>query len=1686
MSDTSNKNPALRLADAWEARSDLDSKALRKEMRKARGYLPPAVWPQIRRAFTPKGLGFFEFYISLKHLSLGVPPSEGLKQQFKRAVNLLIRIESPVDGRPLSPVVVNQIAEARSMLNSMLARLDQGRTEDPVLWARINNVMVPLIEAVARDKGIYLRSTQKGRERWVRFRKMSAKQEQVERLKDDDPESYALMVQKGKALKEIDEGIQRQIQISGMIPGRSFVMGRPVQTGEDPRTGEKIIFDRDGQVLTFEEYKSKRREQERQKLTLGRVPTRTEVPVEDLRSVDDDRVDSLSGEIEWDALTDDKARQGRLTKIFATKKYPMMISDPDTGEIRIEHVKVIVSGRYKGVFLDDMVNSQGRLIEGTAYGYEQRNGRDRKIPVRLDPSTREPYITTAEIEVEKRIGNRKVREKEQKLFLKIPGARHYAELRNAVKKLACNTGTKRGCIPSISYHRVEGSKAASFYFDPKDFAAIKEALKGMSLSKGALTVVKTYFQDLARAEQATASENLRFYSAENLGGFKTVRKNRDTDEIRKFDLLTKQKQALAWMDARGNNGVCALDTGVGKCCEKSTLISTTAGLVAIEDMNPGLTEPDSTAPVEGWSVLVDGEALPVKNFYYGGPKPTIKVRTRRGYEVEGSLIHPLQVRTPDGNETWVKTPDLEPGDYLCIERADAPFPSEDPALSVPLAEDFQQATRKPGKTQNKNVALFPVPSRMTPDLGRLLGYIVAEGWTNHHASISITQCPEKNPKVRADIEDLLCRLWGWEAQTTNPQILVSSVFLREYLLRLGVGMGVAKDKTIPKTILRSTKETARQFIRGLVDAEGYAQGSGTIIEFSTASEQLGRELQVLLLRFNILCSRRPKKVKGYDHTYWRVTITGEDAVRYWQEIGFVSQRKQAAFVDTPSTRNTNLDVVPHLSVDVGRLFDAILAKAGTNISGFRRLHGPSFDNTVSHVRRGRRNPTYSFLTKMLALASDLRCQEHPSFKAIAQVVDRRFFYDPIDVFEHSEAIVMDIEVDHPSHCFVGNGVLNHNTLVSMAMMQKLMRDGIADADATYRDPRSGKSIRTNGRFLFVSPGSLKGNLPKEVRGFLEREASQHLLGALDIISYNEFSRSAMSGSIPRSLRGVGYWKERERRMGPRRQAAESDPKKIWDIQLYTALFFDEAQELASPGSKKFKAANGIYHPRKILLTASPMEKEPEQAYLLAAITNNIDLSSKSEQAKKNRVEMRRHMERFTDKVGGRVVGVKEDPVVKSDLDTWVKGNIFYADKTHVEEFELPEMRPETMAVEMALEVESIYRDVTSTMPRLMKGLVGKFRDQGMADGKVIPEARDPEIERAFSLQFRPILKLLNGLSNYPKDALYDVAHMLETRQTPDGKDVPRAMWRVLKAWGEMYTPDQLRGVADSLGNPKLEAMGRTIADKLAQTDGSSRTLIFADDKKLCMMAGRHLAETIPGWHVVALNDNIRIFSSGGEVREISFDVDPREALRLFRGSEDKTRAALSNLRGGKSHIPLPFRRKAYRRWPELPAHRLYNVHYKADRWQQFVMQEVVSPNSRIKTCTLLGQTYQFGHNLQAFNTVVHLDRDTFSSENMKQRTARAWRQGQAQPVDEITLDTTFAHDPENLDEFDATFDEIRRWFQSMEADLFDRIIKDAQAKNLGVEFNEITMRDASNQRLDREVMELMASPFLSRSKPPRT
>ena len=64
-------------------------------------------------------------------------------------------------------------------------------------------------------------------------------------------------------------------------------------------------------------------------------------------------------------------------------------------------------------------------------------------------------------------------------------------------------------------------------------------------------------------------------------------------------------------------------------------------------------------------------------------------------------------------------------------------------------------------------------------------------------------------------------------------------------------------KQVPDAILRSPAPVVRAFLRAYFDCDGYAGRQGVIL--STSSDSLASTVQLLLLNFGILSSRRPHK-----------------------------------------------------------------------------------------------------------------------------------------------------------------------------------------------------------------------------------------------------------------------------------------------------------------------------------------------------------------------------------------------------------------------------------------------------------------------------------------------------------------------------------------------------------------------------------------------------------------------------------------------------------------------------------------------------------------------------------------------------------------------------------------------------------------------------------------------------------
>jgi intein/homing endonuclease len=447
------------------------------------------------------------------------------------------------------------------------------------------------------------------------------------------------------------------------------------------------------------------------------------------------------------------------------------------------------------------------------------------------------------------------------------------------------------------------------------------------------------------------------------------------------------------------------DTGLGKCVTGDTLISTDKGLLPIASLNPGVSEPDTFVPFDGDAqVVVRGETRRIRSFYYGGLKPTVKIRTRRGYEIEGSHIHPLLVRGEDGSEDWVKMSDLKEGDTLCLNRSS--YVSECHTVKLVQIPQGQPGEKK-----------YRVPQVLDSRLARLFGYLVSEGWFNHDYHFNVAQCLEKNPEVCRDIEDCFTALSDYKPRYADGVYSISSSYLIRFLEAQGLTKGVAKDKAVPFCVLRANPSLQAEFLKALFEAEGHV--SQETIEISSASSTLLKQVQTMLLSFGVLSTRREKYVKGYDHTYWRLTITGADTKCFMSQIGMVSSRKIEALKNICSKigGNTNLDTVPHTK----ELFERYRLKVAHPTK-----HGNSFVGTLGHIRAERRNPSYDFIRKCVR---DIHVDGE-----LQDILANNYFYDPIVEVTYGEAEVFDIEVDHPEHSFVGNGFVCHNTLQSIAAL----------------------------------------------------------------------------------------------------------------------------------------------------------------------------------------------------------------------------------------------------------------------------------------------------------------------------------------------------------------------------------------------------------------------------------------------------------------------------------------------------------------------------------------------------------------------------------------------------------------------------------------------------------------------------
>jgi stage V sporulation protein R len=304
-------------------------------------------------------------------------------------------------------------------------------------------------------------------------------------------------------------------------------------------------------------------------------------------------------------------------------------------------------------------------------------------------------------------------------------------------------------------------------------------------------------------------------------------------------------------------------------------------------------------------------------------RETVRIQTRRGFIVEGSASHQVClsdgswrrldtmcigdcVRLASGTDLWASTPvalTWQPRQAKSLAAIAASLGTDVKTVATwrvrrdlcpagnatEVLERYEKDLSVLGRNHCHRRAIR-VPAVVDESLGAFLGYLIGDG----HISVAkrvigLTTADESQADHFARLLDelfgLSCRK-KWD--TSKWRILTSSRSLQDFLTHLGLKTGFcAREKTVPDAILRSPKPVVVAFLRALYDCDGYAGTAGVIL--STSSVEMSKVVQLLLLNFGILASRRLQK-----DGCWHVQSQGRSAETFAREIGFGLDRKQKA------------------------------------------------------------------------------------------------------------------------------------------------------------------------------------------------------------------------------------------------------------------------------------------------------------------------------------------------------------------------------------------------------------------------------------------------------------------------------------------------------------------------------------------------------------------------------------------------------------------------------------------------------------------------------------------------------------------------------------------------------------------------------------------------------------------------
>ncbi len=481
-----------------------------------------------------------------------------------------------------------------------------------------------------------------------------------------------------------------------------------------------------------------------------------------------------------------------------------------------------------------------------------------------------------------------------------------------------------------------------------------------------------------------------------------------------YDALVRLAQPFSMrapiVDGQGNFGSVDGDNAAAMryCVVGNSRIKTNNGLTKIEDLVKD-TELSSENDLAIDVLSMGKKRNKTSKFFNSGIHEIYELQTKEGFKISGSSNHLVLTLTADKNQkpiyNWKTLKNITSEDKIIIDRSETIIDDREISQSEKNLAIIAGCLVSEGFISEDRLGFNNTDKKYFDDFIKAWEVEIGQGYYT----------AERKLKSGKTIYEFDLHL---NHSKDREKILNSKIYQELVGLK-------SKDKKIPDFIFNFPKNAQKIFLQYLFEGDGsfsLLEKNTLTVQYSTISQKLAEDVQLLLLEFGII--GKIAKVKKRDER--KVFLSNfRNIHKFYQNIGFIADKKEnfEQLVKDELIRRKDKkasltkDFIPYLSE---------YFRAKTNSSYLNR-------NNFDRYERIDKN-----LDKILTEIETLSLQNE-----FLDLVQNNYYFASVKNCQPTgkKDIVYSIKVESDCHSFIANGLINHNTEAKMSPIAvELLRD----------------------------------------------------------------------------------------------------------------------------------------------------------------------------------------------------------------------------------------------------------------------------------------------------------------------------------------------------------------------------------------------------------------------------------------------------------------------------------------------------------------------------------------------------------------------------------------------------------------------------------------------------------------------